>query len=220
MANIPKSNFWIVLAFIAMFARSVYGQILGDDGTRSITTDRFHSFMRQPGGLQKITDVIGDFSFDDIDERWGEFDLPSLKRTSPLVVTAAIENTGGVLSADGDDVETVYSLRILNTLKGDAIGQISVKSDGGKVKFPNGHSVTFHTPAWDKLKVGDKYVLFLTKRGDDYWLVAGARGVLHVSDETQIVHLLDRDPAHDAGLHDLDGVPLSIVEQKVRDAKE
>ena len=222
MRILLRTRTCIILACAMMLAQVGSAQTYSsDDGSRLITMTRFHTLIRQPGGLEKMADLLGNFSIDEtVSERWGERDLPYLYHSSSLIVTATVENIATVLSsaADGDSVDTVFTLKVHSALKGDWVSQVSVRCSGGKYVFPNGNAVTIHTALSDAIQVGGEYVVFVSDVDGKLTLTNDIESAFQVSNESQTVHILQRDPDRDHSLRYLDGAPVSFVEQEVRKA--
>lgn len=204
---------FVALVFILATCQAGYSQT-SDDGARSISTPHFRNLLRQPGGIQKVAALIGSFSFKEPSERWGESNLRFLKTSSSIVVRGVVQTADPTLSPDGDQVETVYTIRIDEALKGSPPGEVKVTCEGGKLTLPDGHTVTMHTTISDNLQVGQTYVLFLVRQDDSFTLLGGIQTVFHVSPDTHTVHLLDQDPDRNRELRYLDGASLSTLEQE------
>jgi hypothetical protein len=212
---------FVAAAFSILSLQSAFAQFVkSDDGTRSILLSRYQSLLRQPDGVQKVSEVLGDFSIDEtFSERWGESNLASLKRFSTVVVRAVLIQPKSLLTADGDSVETVYRLDVRKVLSGDAPGTLEFKCAGGRFTFPNGHTVTVHAAAFDKLKTGEEYFLFLRVEDGKLTLVRDMDGIFRVAPESGTVHMLDTDMKHNPEMRYLEGARFAILEQEIRNAR-
>jgi hypothetical protein len=218
--KIRALNGYLIVAVAAISLQPMYAQVVSNnDGSRSIPLSRFHSLMRQPGGIQKISDSIGDFSIDETPERWGEHNLPSLRQASTTIVIGVIQQAAGELTADGDSVQTAYTVQIKTAFKGQPAAQLTFKCKGGEVELPNGHTVTVHTPTFANLKVGEKYVFFLESQEGTLTPVDGIEGLFRVAPDGETVHLLDTDKSRTPELRYLDGARIAILEQEIHNAK-
>jgi hypothetical protein len=210
----------VAAAFSILSLQSAFAQFVkSDDGTRSILRSRYQTLLRQRDGLQKLSDVLGDFSIDEtFSERWGENTVASLKRSSTVVVRAVLSQPSPSITRGGDSVETSYRLDIRKVLSGDAPGTLEFKCAGGRFTFPNGHTVTVHTTAFDKLKVGEEYFLFLKVEDCKLTLVRDMDGVFRVAPDSGTVHMLDADVKHNPEMRYLDGARFAILEQEIQNA--
>jgi len=194
-----------VLAAVSL--QAIYAQVLScDDGTRSIPMAHVRSLLRQPGGIEKIANIIGNFSLNDPTERWGESNLLSLSRSSTLIVRGVLKKTVSMLSPDGDSIDTVYTLEVRRVFKGDASGPISIRCSGGRLVLPDGHTVTVHTPESDNLHIGEDYFVFLKSQDGTLGLADGIQGLFRVTPEGTEFSFLILTRA----------VPLSCATSKVR----
>jgi hypothetical protein len=219
--KIRALNGYLMTAVAAVGLQPVYAQVVSSvDGSRSILVSRFQSLIRQPGGIEKISDAIGDFSMDETPERWGEHNLRSLTQASSTIVIGVIQQAAGELTADGDSVQTAYTVQVKSSFKGQQATQLAFKSEGGEVKLSNGHTVTVHTPASANLKVGGRYVFFLERQGGTLMPIDGVEGLFLISQDGERVQLLDPDKSRTPELRYLDGARIETLEQEINNVKQ
>lgn len=179
---------------------------------------RTRAIMREPGGLEKISNLIGkDIIFTNSEERWGEHNLQSLVGGSDVVAIGTISEAKGQLSQDGDSVDTKYTVALTKSLKGEPATNISVVVRGGQFKFSNGHTVTIRTPAFDALQVNQSYIFFLKKVDTGFQLVGSSQGIFELSTASNVVHLTAENSQHNESLHQqVDGRSIDSVEDRIR----
>jgi hypothetical protein len=83
-------------------------------------------------------------------------------------------------------------LRPIESIIGTGDESIEVTYAGGEVVFPNGYRGTIHTPYWDGLKVGAKYIFFLKNDNNRLDSVGKDQGVLELRDSDDSVHTLGK----------------------------
>jgi hypothetical protein len=212
---------FVAATFAVVSLRSSPAQFVrSDDGSRSILVSRYQVLLRQRDGLQKISEVLGNFSLDEtFSERWGESTLASLERSSTVVVRAVLSQPRPSLTPDGQSVDTIYHVEIRKVLSGDAPADLEFECTGGKFTFPNGHTASIHTAASDKLKLGEEYILFLRLENGKLFLTRDLDGVFRLAPDSGTVHMLDPDVKHNPEMRYLDGARFSILEQEIRNAR-
>lgn len=96
--------------------------------------------------------------------------LPALPiAQSQAIVIGMITNAEANLSNDKTSVYSEFTIRIEETLKNETTaslvpnGEISASRGGGRVRFPSGHVVLQWSSGQGLPKVGQRYVLFLTR---------------------------------------------------------
>ena len=160
---------------------------------------------------------VGDVSLTDLEERWGEHDLRSLAQSSQVIISGTLDKAKSRLTDDGDSVRTEYQIQVDHVIKGMGSNTITFVSEGGQVQLVTGHTVTLHTPAWDNLKTGVTYILFLENPDSSYRLTGGSQGLLKVDSADRSVHLIDTDLAHTPELRKrAEGVDRTVVESDIR----
>jgi hypothetical protein len=98
---------------------------------KHVSASQLHAYLRAPNGLAKLSSVVGDVSFDDFDERWGEHTLASLSTQSDSIVRATILERESHLLDDGNSIVTDYNVGVLSTLKGKTLSNLTVIARGG-----------------------------------------------------------------------------------------
>lgn len=90
---------------------------------------------------------------------------------SNLIVLGKITSATAYLSADKGNVYTEYAVKIDEIFKDDTSKKrpsslITVDRAGGFVRYPNGHKMLYTVKGTDLPRVGDSYVLFLTRKDE------------------------------------------------------
>jgi len=217
MTLTPYKNLAFALALAAMTSPLVAQRGAPPEAQSSLLTPKQRKdFLRQPGGLMKISSIVGDIELNDTDERWGQSTLPTMTLASDLIVTAHIERAQSFLTDDGDDVRTNYTLIVDHPITTDAPKEILLAVAGGRIQLSNGHYVTSHTSVWDSLNPNSTYIFFLKKEFGEYHLVTGIQGVFEVAKNSSTVRQVDSSALRSTALQTLDGAQLDIVEDKIR----
>jgi hypothetical protein len=165
-------------------------QPVGPSPRQAALGPSLRNFLRQPDGLQKLSEKVGDVYLTESEEAWGEHTLSSLTSSSDLVVIATIGGYTSRLIQDGDSIESEYNFQPVQTLKGSLPAQLSFTAAGGAVTLSNGHVAALHTPVSDGLRTGEAYVLFLRNRGSALVLVGGSQSLLHLNPSSGKAELL------------------------------
>jgi hypothetical protein len=190
--NCKSTLYSLILILSSNLIVPCYGQIKGgDDGKHFIPLAKYQDLMTRPEGLLKVTNLIGDYSWNSPTEDWGHDDLPDLAKKSTVIVIATIKSRQGIPDMQLNTVSTIYETQIVRSLKGDVAGELKFKGWGGESSLSNGHTVTMHAPLYDNLKIGSSYVLFLSKTDKGYEPVHDTDGIFEVSSDTQRVHLMN-----------------------------
>jgi hypothetical protein len=124
--------------------------------------------LHNPNGLKTLAQMSGGhFSLDvDPSSGRGSYDLSSAARASSLVLNGTIKSLTTHLSADGDNIDTLYTVHPEQILKGSDPNDITVQVPGGKVTFDNGNTAEINSLLTQHLIVGHSYIFFLNKTDD------------------------------------------------------
>jgi hypothetical protein len=99
---------------------------------------------------------------------------------SAAVIIGTVNKAQAHLSSDKSYVYSEFDVLVDEVLKDDAQSPITagktvaVERPGGRVKVPSGHIQKYRTTL-NPLSTGCRYVLFLTRRGEDYHVFTGYR---------------------------------------------
>jgi len=85
--------------------------------------------------------------------------LQQLVEHSPLIIVGTIQ-AGEPQEHPSAFIDTLYSVRVSETVKGDVRSVVNVRVPGGRLTFPDGTVAEIRTPGF-ALRTGDTYVLFL-----------------------------------------------------------
>lgn len=175
-----------------------------------------HRYLRQPNGIEKLSAVVGNVSLAEADERWGDDSVSSLTGGSDLVVEGTILNIVSYLSADGDSIESTYTVQVHEVLKGARADQVAFRIKGGTVTLKTGNMATLHTPGWDGLKRGQKYLLFMRSENGMLTLVSGSHGALCLNIASNRAELVDRSGSADSRLaNELGKASIASIEDDI-----
>ena len=130
---------------------------------RPITVDFYRELGRiaQEGGLHEAARYNGGtyvYSFN-ISGRGRVPNLQILVEHSPLVIVGTIQ-AGELRERPSAFIDTLYSVRVSETVKGDARSVVEVRVPGGRLTFRDGTVAEVQTPGF-ALRVGGTYVFFL-----------------------------------------------------------
>jgi hypothetical protein len=145
-----------------------------------------HELATQPDGLHKaalsnggIFEVGGHTA-----PRGRVPDLPSLTAASAMIVSARVLESHSLLTDQGRQIETVYSLDVDQTFKGSTATHLSLTMHGGSYKFSDGSIATQTENLGRPLVQNVEYILFLRSNTDQanmYHLAAVGQAVFEVA---------------------------------------
>ena len=118
------------------FERSLNEAARANGGTFTVEYDMNTAWRVRPRNVQEMVD------------------------SSPLIVVGTVQSAGPRPTRDGRMIETVYSVVVTDTLKGDPRSAVTVRIPGGRVAFPDGAVAEVLTPGF-ALQTGGTYALFL-----------------------------------------------------------
>jgi hypothetical protein len=116
--------------------QSLHGAALANGGTFAFDFDMHTAWRARPQSLQALID------------------------STPLIVVGTIQASEARVTPNGRMIDTIYSVTVSDTLKGDARSAVSVRVPGGRVTFPDGAIAEVRTPGF-ALGTGGTYALFL-----------------------------------------------------------
>jgi len=186
----------------------------GSNSTR-ISVAEVQKYLRQPGGLEKLSARIGDVDFPNESESWGQDDIASMSKRSDVIVIASIAGKASHLAEDGDSIYTTYDLNAGEFLKGADSSAASIMVNGGSVVLSNGHTASLHSDLSDGLVVGGKYIFFLKKEDGSLVPLPGSQGALTINARDNIDLVANR-PSRDSKLTaELNGLSRVAVKEKI-----
>ncbi|UWZ82615.1 hypothetical protein [Occallatibacter riparius] len=213
-----RSLFMVVPIFLSfgLMAGSAASQTsAGSPKATRPTPGEIKAFLRQPGGLEKLTAKFGDVEFTNQNESWGQDSLDSLARRSNLIVIASVTSKASQLTPDGNRIETTFNLDIKQSLKGTNASQIAVTAEGGHVAFSNGHVATLHGDLSDSLAVGARYIFFLSRADGRLVPTVGSAGALSITPEDTVQLVGQREYPDDKLAGELSGLSLAAVTETI-----
>lgn len=187
----------------------------GSHSAGKVSIAELHKYLREPNGLERLSEKIGDIELSDPDEIWGQDDIASMTKRSDVILIASIAGKTSHLTDDGDSIVSKYDLNAEEILKGEGLATESFIVRGGTVVLSNNHTATVHSDLSDDLSVGDKYILFLKKEDGSLVPLPGSQGALRVNAKKN-VELLTNQPNRDSKLAaDLNGLSSAAVKDKI-----
>ena len=100
MRRTAKVMFLLTLTFGTVFSVLANAQIASESQAskqESISPAKLRAYLRQQGGIEKLSAEVGDVALNDTDEQWGEHNLNSLTKASDVIVVAKIESSSSHL---------------------------------------------------------------------------------------------------------------------------
>lgn len=206
----------ILLTVFLAVSSPVKAQISsGSNNVRKVSPAELRKYLREPKGLERLSEKIGDIDLSEPDEICGQDDIASMTKRSDVIVIASITGKTSHLTDDGDSIFSKYDLNTDEILKGEDLAAASFIVHGGTVVLSNGHTATVHSDLSDNLTVGDKYILFLKKEDGSLVSLPGSQGVLRVN-EKKSIELVTHQPNRDSKLAaELNGLSSAAVKDKI-----
>ena len=168
-------------------------QVLRDGGT-------LHDAALAAGGYYKGNEAV-------LRDWVSHRDLKSLGRDSSVVIIGTALRNVCQLTRDGRKVQTVYTVRVEESLKGlfREGDLVTVVLPGGMYGWPDGTTVKMSTPQFPKMVNGFRYALYLggSKRAagrleageeERFFPVGNSEGVFQLANDGTVVAFADSPP--------------------------
>ncbi len=201
---------------IALFGfQSQSGNSEGES-RKTLSSDHIADLLRKPNGLEACANLVGRFEFSRNIRPWTDIDLKTEVAASTLIVIGTVQSAVSRLVDDGDDIETLYTVRPTKLLKGSATGDVSFTAQGGSITFASGNTATIHSVEYELLQTGQRYLIFLQKEQDGrYSLTNGLESLFKLSTpDGKVDALASHDGRQHAVVPDVKGLSASELVAK------
>lgn len=179
MMNLLRAGLAMSLAAsIAAYANAQSQAAAG----KELSPVTIRTFLRQPGGLQSLAKIAGNFVLQDKRPLFARSTLAPLANSSSLILIGHVSASTSSLIEDGDSILTTYTVVPEIVVKGVIEGSFDVDARGGEIKFADGTTARIVTWETEQIQTGGRYCLFLKDgQGKNKFLTNGEESIFAIT---------------------------------------